>query len=190
MCLCLVYQLIRSNFSCLNNDRRKYIFSRYSSVISTAVVNLMLLLLLSPYESSQHWIFISINTHQLHGNFPFVMSVAEVLVVSLFFLSFLLPSPSFLIPTENKKSFFNCGFHSIQVSFNFDFDYWWVENNNFYLVFEIVISLNIRMLSIILQYAGFGILCFDSMLSFGGTFLEPMMASFISSSNDNFWFNL
>ena len=130
MCLCLVYQLIRSNISCLNNDRRKYIFSRYSSVISTAVVNLMLLLLLSPYESSQHWIFISINTHQLHGNFPFVMSVAEVLVVSLLFFHFscllLLSSYYPRRPTisgsffREQKSLFNCGFHSIKVSFNFD----------------------------------------------------------------------
>ena len=86
-----------SNISCLNNERRKYIFSRYSLIeISTAVVNLLSLLLLLPYNKlSHHWIFIRINTRQLHIiKFPFVMLVAVVLVVSLFFLSFLLPSYS------------------------------------------------------------------------------------------------
>ena len=121
----------------------EYIFSRYSLIeISTAVVNLLLLILLSPYKSSRHWIFIQINTRQLHViNFPFVMLVAVAVLVVSFFLFFISPALFLLIPTipgglfldhflENTP-LFNCGFHSIEVSF--DFDKWWVENNNFYL---------------------------------------------------------
>ena len=79
----------------------EYIFSRYLLIkISTAVVNLLLLILLSPYKSSRHWIFIQINTRQLHViNFPFVMLVAVAVLVVSFFLFFISPALFLLIPT-------------------------------------------------------------------------------------------